>query len=150
MVEWMIQLNVESRVPIYQQIYEFIKHEIVDGKISVGERLPSTRLLSKSLQVSRSTVELSYQQLLEEGYIESEPCKGYYVCDVSEKVISKSILLLGKNGKVRHKKKSARRIPKERLPSIVHRIESIQRDFRSAYGKRFPKRCSYRHRRVFL
>lgn len=83
MVEWMIQLSVESRVPIYQQIYEFIKQEIVDGKISVGERLPSTRLLSKSLQVSRSTVELSYQQLMEEGYIESEPCKGYYVCDIS-------------------------------------------------------------------
>ena len=64
------------------KIYEYIKNEIVDGKISKGEKLPSTRLLAKNLSVSRSTVELAYDQLLAEGYIEAEPYRGYFVCDV--------------------------------------------------------------------
>ena len=38
--------------------------------------------ISKNLSVSRSTVELAYDQLLAEGYIEAEPYRGYFVCDI--------------------------------------------------------------------
>lgn len=65
---------------LYEQIYEHIKKEIRDGKLLAGERLPSTRSLAEYLQVARSTVEYAYGQLLAEGYIESKPCKGYFVC----------------------------------------------------------------------
>ena len=82
MNEIMIDLQGGAKAPLYEKIYESIKNEIVDGKISKGEKLPSTRLLAKNLSVSRSTVELAYDQLLAEGYIEAEPYRGYFVCDV--------------------------------------------------------------------
>lgn len=82
MIEIMIDLQEEGKTPLYERIYQYIRNEIVDGRISKGEKLPSTRLLAKNLSVSRSTVELAYDQLLAEGYIEAEPCRGYFVCDI--------------------------------------------------------------------
>ena len=69
---------------LYEQIYGYIKEEIRKGRLRFGERLPSTRSLSEFLQVSRSTVELAYGQLLSEGYIEARPYRGYFVCQVEE------------------------------------------------------------------
>ena len=84
MPELMIHLENDSIKPLYEQIYSYIRENIADGKISFGEKLPSTRFLAGHLQVSRSTVELAYEQLLSEGYIESIPCKGYYASDISK------------------------------------------------------------------
>lgn len=84
MLELMIDLNSDSGKPLYEQIYDYIRIHIADGKISRGEKLPSTRLLSEHLQVSRSTVELAYGQLLSEGYIDSKPSRGYYAGDISD------------------------------------------------------------------
>lgn len=83
MIEMMIDLQGGAKAPLYEKIYEYIKTEIVEGKIKKGEKLPSTRLLAVSLAVSRSTVEMAYDQLFAEGYIKSEPCRGFFVCDVS-------------------------------------------------------------------
>lgn len=69
-------------MPMYQQICGYFKKEIQKGRMEAGEKLPSSRLLAKNLCVSRSTVDLAYDQLLSEGYVESQPCKGYYVCDI--------------------------------------------------------------------
>mgnify|MGYP002224146657 CR=1 FL=1 len=54
------------------------------GRIPYGEKLPSTRALAKYLEVSRSTVELAYEQLLSEGYIESAPYRGFFVAQIDE------------------------------------------------------------------
>ena len=67
MYELTMSLKPKSKTPLYEQIYEFIKEEIQNNVIQSGERLPSTRALSKHLVVSRSTVELAYEQLLSEG-----------------------------------------------------------------------------------
>lgn len=77
-------MRTESRIPLYEQIYSYIKEDIQAGKIPCGEKLPSTRSLSRHLEVSRSTVELAYEQLLSEGYIEAEPYRGYYVAQIEE------------------------------------------------------------------
>lgn len=69
---------------LYEQIYEHIKQEIKAGKLLYGEKLPSTRSLAEYLQVSRSTVDLAYEQLAAEGYIEARPYKGYFVCHMEE------------------------------------------------------------------
>lgn len=82
MNELMIPLDAKSKIPIYQQICEHIKREIQEKKLKAGEKLPSSRALSRCLEVSRSTADLAYSQLLSEGYIDSVPCKGYYVCDI--------------------------------------------------------------------
>lgn len=84
MIEIMIDLQGGAKAPLYEKIYEYIKNEIVDGKISKGEKLPSTRLLAEQLSVSRSTIEMAYHQLLAEGYIQSEAYRGHFVCDIRE------------------------------------------------------------------
>lgn len=82
MNELTISLNTKSKIPLYEQIYQYIKEEIREGRIHSGERLPSTRSLSRFLEVSRSTVELAYEQLLSEGYMEAEPYRGYFVSEL--------------------------------------------------------------------
>ena len=84
MNELTINLNSRSKKPLYEQIYDYIKSDIQNGRISYGEKLPSTRALSKHLEVSRSTVELAYEQLLSEGYIESAPYRGFFVAQIDE------------------------------------------------------------------
>ncbi len=82
MKELAIPLQADDGRPLYEQIYEYIRNEIVDGKISHGEKLPSSRMLARNLSVSRSTVNLAYDQLVSEGYVETVAGSGYYVCDI--------------------------------------------------------------------
>lgn len=82
MNELMIPLDTKSLTPLYQQIEEYLKQEIQEGRIVAGMRLPSSRALSANLLVSRSTIETAYDQLVAEGYIEPVAYKGYYVCEI--------------------------------------------------------------------
>ncbi|GKH33023.1 PLP-dependent aminotransferase family protein [Muricomes sp. OA1] len=84
MNELTINLQSKSNIPLYEQIYSYIKKDIQSGRIQSGEKLPSTRSLSRYLEVSRSTVELAYEQLLSEGYVESEPYRGFFVAQIEE------------------------------------------------------------------
>lgn len=86
MYDMTIRLQADSKKCLYQQIYEHIRQEIVEGKLLAGERLPSTRSLADYLQVSRSTVDFAYSQLLSEEYLEARPYKGYFVSRVEELV----------------------------------------------------------------
>ena len=85
-MELMVPIDNQSRLPLYEQIYQYMKEEIQSGRISAGSRLPSTRILAENLKVSRSTTQMAYEQLLSEGYIEALPCKGYFVCRIEELV----------------------------------------------------------------
>lgn len=82
MNEITLNLKMNRDNPLYEQIYEHLKEEIRNGNIPCGTKLPSTRILCEHLDVSRSTVQMAYDQLLSEGYIESRPCKGYYAAEV--------------------------------------------------------------------
>lgn len=86
-MELMIPLNVRANQPLYEQIYEYIKAEIKSGSLKSGIKLPSTRTLAEHLKVSRSTTQLAYDQLCSEGYIESVPCRGYFVSQIDELLI---------------------------------------------------------------
>ncbi len=81
-MELTFSLDSKSKSPLYEQIYNYIKSEIHTGKLSAASKLPSTRALAEHLQVSRSTVELAYEQLISEGYVETIPWKGYYVSEL--------------------------------------------------------------------
>lgn len=80
MYDMTIELQLNSDRCLYEQIYDHIRLEIREGRLLAGERLPSTRSLADYLQVARSTVEFAYEQLVSEGYIESRPYRGYFVC----------------------------------------------------------------------
>lgn len=77
-----IQLDSEGSRHLYEQIYEYIKTGIREGRLLKGEKLPSTRSLAEYLSISRSTVDYAYDQLLGEGYIEAKPSRGYFVCSM--------------------------------------------------------------------
>lgn len=79
-----VALDTSKKEPLYEQIYNSIKEEIVTGVLPFGARLPSARRLSKHLDVSRNTVDTAYAQLCAEGYIESKPKRGFFVCQVEE------------------------------------------------------------------
>ena len=79
-----IHLDTNSKTPLYEQIYQYIRTEICNGSYPFHEKLPSTRKLAAHLQISRNTVDLAYSQLLSEGYIESLPKRGFFVCQCAE------------------------------------------------------------------
>lgn len=83
MRELTLELDVNNKIPLYEQIYEHIRNEIKAGNISCNTKLPSTRTLAAHLDVSRSTVDMAYAQLVSEGYIEARPYKGYYASEIS-------------------------------------------------------------------
>ena len=64
--------------PLYIQIYEGFKADLLSGEIRAGEKLPSKRALAEHLGVSKLTVETAYSMLLAEGYISSRERSGYY------------------------------------------------------------------------
>lgn len=84
MKELAIFIDTKHKVPVYEQIYIFIKNAIVRGEMKAGEALPSSRMLAEYLQCSRSTVLMAYDQLVAEGYISSIPQKGCYVMELEE------------------------------------------------------------------
>lgn len=84
MKELSVFIDTNSKIPAYEQIYTFIKEEIMNGHLKAGEALPSSRALAESLQFSRSTILMAYDQLTAEGYIETRPQKGCYVMEVEE------------------------------------------------------------------
>lgn len=67
-----------DHAPKYKQIYEQFKLLIEHGDIKADEPLPSIRHLAQSLQVSRNTTLMAYEQLVAEGYIRGEGRKGYF------------------------------------------------------------------------
>jgi len=69
----------ENGMPYYQQLMAQIQQGIVSGKLSVGDKLPSSRLLAESLGVSRSTTSRAYDQLIAEGILTSEEKRGVFV-----------------------------------------------------------------------
>ncbi len=83
-MDMMFRLDTKGGKRLYVQIYEYIKSEIRGGRLLSGEKLPSTRILAENLQVSRSTVDLAYEQLVSEGYLEARAGSGYYVGQVEE------------------------------------------------------------------
>ena len=79
-----IELQKESDIPLYQQIYNQIKQDMIDGKFPVGMKLPSKRQLEELLGVSQTTIEMAYDQLTAEGFIAAEPRRGYFVQEIEE------------------------------------------------------------------
>ncbi|MGN1197347.1 MAG: GntR family transcriptional regulator [Acetatifactor sp.] len=74
-----MKLLQNSGVPIYQQIAEQLKADILAGKMREGEYLPSIRSLAKDLKISVITTMKAYEQLEAEGLVTAAQGKGFYV-----------------------------------------------------------------------
>lgn len=74
-----IILNHSSMVPIYEQLMEQIKSEIIQSNLVEDEGLPSVRKLAGELRISALTVKKAYDKLEEEGFVTTIHGKGTFV-----------------------------------------------------------------------
>ncbi len=77
--EMNILINNKNGTPIYNQIYTQIKSQIISGKLSEDEILPSIRSLARELRVSVITTKRAYDELEREGFIYTVAGKGCFV-----------------------------------------------------------------------
>lgn len=77
-------LEKNSSKPLYEQLYMGMKNAIITKQLQVGTKLPSKRKLADFLNISQTTVEIAYGQLLAEGYITSKPRVGFFVEEIDE------------------------------------------------------------------
>ena len=71
----------DSKVPIYRQIDASLRRLILEGTLRAGQKLPSSRELSRELGVSRITIKSVYEQLVAEGYARAQTGAGTFVAE---------------------------------------------------------------------
>jgi GntR family transcriptional regulator/MocR family aminotransferase len=77
-----IELERGSDIPLHRQIDAALRRAILEGRLSGGTRIPSSRALAEQLGVSRLTVTSAFEQLTAEGYLESRVGSGTTVARV--------------------------------------------------------------------
>ncbi len=82
-----IVLSQTSKTPLYLQIKEQIKDQIIRGELKEGDSLPSIRVLAKNLHVSVITTKRAYEELENEGFIFSSVGKGTFVAGQQTEVL---------------------------------------------------------------
>lgn len=76
--------------PIFQQIYEMIEDDIIEGELEEGDQIPSTTEISKFYQVNRATAQKGLAILVEEGYAYKQRGVGIFVAEgATKKLIEK-------------------------------------------------------------
>lgn len=87
-----IIIKNRSDVPIYEQIEEQIRTQILEGRITEDEQLPSIRQLARDLKISVITTTRVYNDLSDEGFIISVAGKGYYVAPKHNELLRERML----------------------------------------------------------
>lgn len=96
-----IQLDFRSGIPIYIQIMEQIKQQVVSGAIQPGNQLPTVRALAQDLRVNFNTVARAYRLLDEAAVISTQQGRGTYILeipppDITEKLRQQSLEALAR------------------------------------------------------
>lgn len=81
-------LHRNEKISLQAQIREMLVDAILRGQLAGGEPLPSSRKMSENLRVSRNTVVLAYQDLVDDGYLIARERSGYYVNDDIAKFVA--------------------------------------------------------------
>lgn len=82
----MYELDLRSRVPIYEQLIEKFKRLIISEVLKANEQLPSVRILAKELTINPNTIQKAYRELERQGYIYSIKGKGNFVAEIIQNV----------------------------------------------------------------
>ena len=87
-----IVLSNSTSLPIYEQIKEQIKAQILSGELAEGEKLPSLRRLAADLKISVLTTTRAYSELEAEGYITSQQGRVFFVMSSSSQLLREQLL----------------------------------------------------------
>lgn len=85
-------LSNSSGKPIYEQITDQIKEQIMTGALAAGDALPSMRLLAKELRISVITTKRAYEELERDGFLENVPGKGCFVAPQNKELLRETQL----------------------------------------------------------
>ena len=85
-------IDNKSGAPIYEQICEQVRAQIVSGALKEDEPLPSIRALAKDLRISVITTKRAYDELEKDGYIYTVAGKGCYVAERNEQLVREEYL----------------------------------------------------------
>ena len=87
-----ILISNSSGVPLYEQIEEQIKSQIITGELREGDALPSMRILAKELKISIITTKRAYEDLERDGFIESVTGKGSFVKGINSDIVKENMM----------------------------------------------------------
>lgn len=87
-----IILSNSSGKPIYEQITEQVKEQIMTGALAAGDALPSMRLLARELRISVITTKRAYEELERDGFLENVPGKGCFVAPQNQELLREARL----------------------------------------------------------
>ena len=87
-----IIISNSSGVPIYEQIEEQIKSQIMTGELVEGDALPSMRMLAKDLKISIITTKRAYEDLERDGFITSVTGKGSFVKGINSDMVKENMM----------------------------------------------------------
>ena len=87
-----IILSNASGKPIYEQITDQVKEQIMSGALSAGDALPSMRLLAKELRISVITTKRAYEELERDVFLENVPGKGCFVAPQNRELLREAQL----------------------------------------------------------
>ena len=79
-------------MPIYEQIEEQIKSQIMTGELVEGDALPSMRVLAKDLKISIITTKRAYEDLERDGFITSVTGKGSFVKGINSDMVKENMM----------------------------------------------------------
>ena len=104
-------MNARGETSRYEYLYQCIRSDIVAGRISAGEKLPSKRRLAQHLGVGLVTVESAYAQLVAEGYVRSHERRGYFAQELPQSLRPDVRLANGAFGQAEDTGQRARQTP---------------------------------------
>ena len=80
----MVHLDYRDAKPIYTQIVDNFRAQIASGILQPGDKLPSVRELAQNLSINPNTIQRAYRELEADGYIQTLPGKGCFVCGATD------------------------------------------------------------------
>ncbi|SDK64739.1 GntR family transcriptional regulator [Lacicoccus qingdaonensis] len=124
----MFDVDVRSRVPIYEQLVDNIKKMIIQNVLEKDEKLPSVRKMAQEITINPNTIQKAYRELESEGYIYSVPGKGSFVSDTKNTVSNQKIEVLTEELEGIVKELIYLGVPVKKIKTLVDEAEAEMRE----------------------
>ena len=132
----LVNLDVTSSVPLYQQIVDEIRGKILTGQLKPGDPLPSIRQLASELLISVITTKRAYQDLENQGLIQTRPGRGTFVSELGAEHLSR-IGLVEVESRLREAVRVAFMlgVPRQAVQEVLTRILDSEERSRALSGR---------------
>ena len=127
-----ILIDLRSDIPIYLQIVEQVRQQVVSGELKPGDQLPTVRALALDLRINFNTVSRSYRLLDEAGIISTQQGRGTYILELPPPEVTERLRLESLDALARHFLGQARRLgfpPEQALARIQVQASSDDSQF---------------------